>query len=81
MRGRNGEPGPAGHVRPSGQLVVRHSQTTDIPGCPAGMRKLWDGFSLLYLEGSEKAHGQDLGKQNKPALLALHGLLPQIQAW
>ena len=61
MPGRNGLPGPSGHVRPPGQLIVRHSQTVQVPVCPPGMKKLWDGYSLLYLEGSEKAHGQDLG--------------------
>lgn len=30
--------------------------------CPVGMSKLWDGYSLLYLEGQEKAHNQDLGE-------------------
>lgn len=29
--------------------------------CPVGMSKLWDGYSLLYFEGQEKAHNQDLG--------------------
>lgn len=29
--------------------------------CPQGMAKLWDGYSLLYVEGQEKAHNQDLG--------------------
>lgn len=60
--GRHGITGAPGRFRPPGQLLVRHSQTVDIPQCPDGMRKLWDGYSLLYLEGSEKAHGQDLGK-------------------
>ena len=48
-------------MRRPGQLIVRHSQTVEIPVCPPGMAKLWDGYSLLYLEGSERAHGQDLG--------------------
>lgn len=26
------------------------------------MNTLWEGFSLLYLEGQERAHTQDLGK-------------------
>ena len=49
-------------MRYTGQLVVRHSQTIEIPACPPGMAKLWDGYSLLYMEGSERAHGQDLGE-------------------
>lgn len=27
--------------------------------------KLWDGYSLLYVEGNEKAHNQDLGEKTK----------------
>ncbi len=30
--------------------------------CPQGMAKLWEGYSLLYVEGQEKAHNQDLGE-------------------
>ncbi|KFM82019.1 Collagen alpha-2(IV) chain, partial [Stegodyphus mimosarum] len=44
-----------------GMLVVRHSQSYNIPQCPRGMRKMWDGYSLLYIEGNEKSHNQDLG--------------------
>uniref|UniRef100_A0ACB8GE68 Collagen alpha-2(IV) chain n=2 Tax=Sphaerodactylus townsendi TaxID=933632 RepID=A0ACB8GE68_9SAUR len=29
--------------------------------CPVGMNKLWSGYSLLYFEGQDKAHNQDLG--------------------
>lgn len=43
-----------------GYLLTRHSQTTEIPTCPTGGTKLWDGYSLLYFEGNERAHGQDL---------------------
>ena len=32
-----------------------------VPECPRGQTKLWDGYSLLYIEGNEKAHHQDLG--------------------
>lgn len=42
-------------------MLVRHSQTKQIPSCPLNMRVLWVGYSLLYLEGQEKAHTQDLG--------------------
>lgn len=45
----------------SGTLVVRHSQSTTTPRCDAGQYKLWDGYSLLYVEGNEKSHHQDLG--------------------
>ena len=66
--GAPGEKGEAG--RPceqqndyqSGFLVVKHSQTTKIPQCEAGQIQLWTGYSLLYVEGNERAHNQDLGK-------------------
>ncbi len=62
--GRDGNPGLPGGVLPSGFLLVKHSQTTEIPQCPPGQAKLWDGYSLLYLEGNERAHNQDLGGCN-----------------
>lgn len=65
----SGPPGPIGDPGPkgfgpgylSGFLLVLHSQTDGEPTCPAGMPRLWTGYSLLYLEGQEKAHNQDLG--------------------
>lgn len=44
-----------------GYLLVKHSQSDQEPMCPVGMNKLWSGYSLLYFEGQEKAHNQDLG--------------------
>ena len=64
-RGLPGSPGLQGEpggVVPTGYLLVRHSQSTNVPQCPQGYAKLWDGFSLLYIEGNERAHNQDLGK-------------------
>lgn len=64
-RGRSGLPGPIGMAGRSvnvGYLLVKHSQSEQIPMCPVGMSKLWDGYSLLYFEGQEKAHNQDLGE-------------------
>ena len=46
----------------TGSLLVRHSQSSSIPLCGEGEAKLWDGYSLLYIEGNEKAHSQDLGE-------------------
>uniref|UniRef100_A0A8C3BLS0 Collagen IV NC1 domain-containing protein n=1 Tax=Cairina moschata TaxID=8855 RepID=A0A8C3BLS0_CAIMO len=68
-QGRNGPPGQTGIPGPpgprvrssSGFLLVLHSQSDREPLCPQGMPKLWTGYSLLYLEGQEKAHNQDLG--------------------
>ena len=58
--GNTGFPGP---TLPIGNLLVRHSQTSITPSCPRGGTPLWDGYSLLYLEGDEKSHNQDLGKR------------------
>ncbi|XP_016096984.1 collagen alpha-2(IV) chain-like [Sinocyclocheilus grahami] len=63
-RGGPGSSGPIGMPGRSvnvGYLLVKHSQSEQIPMCPVGMSKLWDGYSLLYFEGQEKAHNQDLG--------------------
>lgn len=65
----SGDPGPVGDRGPSGPhktlnsgfLLVMHSQTNKAPSCPPDMNTLWEGYSLLYLEGQEKAHTQDLG--------------------
>ena len=62
--GSPGRFGTTGYYRPRGFHIVRHSQTTRIPLCPAGTTKLWDGYSLLYTEGNERAHHQDLGMHN-----------------
>ncbi|MEQ2263600.1 Collagen alpha-2(IV) chain, partial [Xenotaenia resolanae] len=64
QRGRPGGPGLPGMAGRSisvGYLLVKHSQSEQTPMCPVGMSKLWDGYSLLYLEGQEKAHNQELG--------------------
>ena len=63
--GRKGEEGRGCEAQQefySGTLVVRHSQTTTVPTCERGHNRLWEGFSLLYMGGNEKAHHQDLGK-------------------
>lgn len=73
-RGLQGPPGPDGLQGPPGPpgaasvahgfLITRHSQTTDAPLCPQGTARLYDGFSLLYVQGNERAHGQDLGEMH-----------------
>lgn len=65
--GEKGAPGFPGRPCDStpdyltGILLVRHSQSEQVPQCIPGHVKLWDGYSLLYIEGNEKAHHQDLG--------------------
>lgn len=70
MKGSPGFPGqPGAPGRPceeakdymTGILLVKHSQSEIVPECVPGHTKLWDGYSLLYIEGNEKAHNQDLG--------------------
>jgi len=63
-RGDLGDAGRAGRPAPSGLksfLLTRHSQTAQIPECPEGQKELWTGYSLLYTEGNDKSHFQDLG--------------------
>ena len=65
MPGVNGKDGEECKVELNyltGNILVRHSQASRVPECGEGEEKLWDGFSLLYIEGNEKAHHQDLGK-------------------
>lgn len=71
LQGPVGVPGPGGEPgQPceaasdylTGILLVKHSQSQSVPVCDAGHIKLWDGFSLLYTDGDERAHSQDLGK-------------------
>lgn len=70
VAGLPGPPGPKGMQGQSctetgdyltGILLVKHSQSTSVPQCPPGQITLWDGYSLLYIEGNEKSHHQDLG--------------------
>merc|ERR1711981_413947 len=60
--GINGGKGPQGpSAAPHSFIFTRHSQEITIPACPAGTTKLWDGYSLLFTQTNERAHGQDLG--------------------
>uniref|UniRef100_A0A3B3R513 Collagen IV NC1 domain-containing protein n=1 Tax=Paramormyrops kingsleyae TaxID=1676925 RepID=A0A3B3R513_9TELE len=74
FQGSRGAPGPPGSDGPQGPpgapgsssaalgfLITRHSQTTDVPLCPDGTSLIYNGYSLLYVQGNERAHGQDLG--------------------
>lgn len=57
-----GLPGTRGGPAPSrGWYVTKHSQTSEVPACPAGSTELWNGYSLLYVQGNGRAAGQDLG--------------------
>lgn len=68
--GLQGAPGPPGEpgnpglrgLQRSGFLLVVHSQSVEVPLCPAGSSQLWVGYSLVHLEGQETAYHQDLGQ-------------------
>ncbi|KAF7657111.1 hypothetical protein LDENG_00031880 [Lucifuga dentata] len=61
-KGARGPPGPSGPCADvDGFLFTRHSQTRHIPECPAGSNLLYPGYSLLFINGNNRAHGQDLG--------------------
>lgn len=64
--GPDGIPGQVGPPGPSsmdhGFLVTRHSQSIEVPLCPHGTTLIYDGYSLLYVQGNERSHGQDLGQ-------------------
>ncbi len=60
--GASGPPGPAGPgLQRTGFMVVRHSQSAQVPDCPSGMVKLWDGYSLPMMQGNDHGYHQDLG--------------------
>lgn len=40
---------------------MKHSQSTEVPRCDDGQTQLWDGYSLLYVDGNDYPHNQDLG--------------------
>lgn len=63
LKGKLGDRGtPASRTSMQGFVFTRHSQTTATPSCPEGTQPLYSGFSLLSVQGNERAHGQDLGK-------------------
>ena len=62
LPGQPGEPGPPGPPPSSrGFVYAIHSQTTEVPRCPAGTTQLWAGYSLLFIQGNSRVAGQDLG--------------------
>lgn len=68
LKGRPGDIGTPAVGTTRGFVFTRHSQTTVAPPCPAGTQPLYSGFSLLFVQGNERAHGQDLG--NVPVLVS-----------
>lgn len=61
-KGAPGRPGPCGNPPDTnGFMFTRHSQNLLVPECPAGSAELYSGYSLLFINGNNRAHGQDLG--------------------
>lgn len=61
-KGARGPPGLcADNPEKDGFLFSRHSQNVQVPECPPGSVKVYSGFSLLFINGNNRAHGQDLG--------------------
>lgn len=62
--GQKGEPGApctAAQDYLTGILLVKHSQSEEVPRCDPGHIELWSGYSLMYVDGNDYAHNQDLG--------------------
>ena len=74
LKGLNGKSCSADIQYSTGHMLVRHSQSSSIPLCGRGETKLWDGYSLLYIEGNEKSHHQDLGSYQKDLGVFRHSL-------
>lgn len=73
-----GEPGAPCEETPdylTGILLVKHSQSQSVPVCEPGHIKLWEGYSLLYTDGDERAHSQDLGEFNVIEKKIVHFLI------
>lgn len=68
--GNQGQPGYR-RILNAGFLLVIHSQSVEVPQCPADTTQLWVGHSLIYLEAQEKAHTQDLGKHQHKIVILL----------
>ncbi|KPP57418.1 hypothetical protein Z043_124864, partial [Scleropages formosus] len=63
--GFKGIQGPPGSYIPStlsdSFLFTRHSQRATEPTCPEGSTQMFSGYSLLFVNGNNMGHGQDLG--------------------
>uniref|UniRef100_A0A3P8SID7 Collagen IV NC1 domain-containing protein n=1 Tax=Amphiprion percula TaxID=161767 RepID=A0A3P8SID7_AMPPE len=58
---QGGLPGRGGLGYVDSFMIVRHSQSIRVPDCPYGTSLLYSGYSFLFINGNERAHGQDLG--------------------
>ncbi|KAM9789368.1 uncharacterized protein ACB057_011992 [Neosynchiropus ocellatus] len=75
-KGPPGLPGRGGHGHVGTFLIARHSQSVHVPVCPQGTSLLYSGYSLLFINGNERAHGQDLGAMG--SCLARFSTMPYL---
>lgn len=63
LGGPTGKQGAAGEIGIfDGSFVfARHSQSTDVPTCPADTIEIYKGYSFMGMQGDSYAHLQDLG--------------------
>uniref|UniRef100_A0A8C1IA79 Collagen IV NC1 domain-containing protein n=1 Tax=Cyprinus carpio TaxID=7962 RepID=A0A8C1IA79_CYPCA len=65
LQGPKGEVGPKGSQGPPGSrdgfFFTKHSQRISVPACPPESKLVYSGYSLLFINGNNRAHGQDLG--------------------
>lgn len=75
--GAKGVPGPPGAYTDARQqdsfLFTRHSQELYIPECPKGSTEVYSGYSLLFINGNNRAHGQDLGRKTRLVMNKVEG--------
>lgn len=68
----SGEVGPKGSQGPPGTkdgfLFTKHSQKTLVPACPPGSKRVYFGYSLLFINGNNRGHGQDLGMKHRQTI-------------
>lgn len=57
--GKAGLPGQSMRV---GYTLVKYSQSKQVPIRPSEITQLWVSYSLLFVEGQEKVHNQDLAR-------------------
>lgn len=75
-KGAPGQPGPSKDPpKKDGFLFTKHSQELLPPECPPGCSEMYRGYSLLFINGNNRAHGQDLGNM-KPVVKS--STFPQV---
>lgn len=79
QRGSPGLPGRGSVGFATSLLIARHSQSIRVPECPHGTSLIYSGYSFLFINGNERTHGQDLGKNVKT--LVNKNTCPSLSPW